>query len=479
MQTSNLNINHLLVVALLSLTFGCTSQKIWNIDNYGAVGDSTTINTEAIQQAIDACHHAGGGDVLIKNGTYLSGTIILKDNVTLRIEKGAKLVSSVNPNHFQSIDPFIDATGQYRGQCLIGAIGAKNIAIVGGGIIDGQGEMFTVANIKNTMSNLGEALIVPEMPEVDTASQNYINKDIKPSYRPFLIRLVRCENIELQDVNLRQPAAWTLHFFQCKNFKVDGISIYSHANKNNDAIDIDSSTDGVIVNTTIDSGDDAICFKTTSPIATERIVVTDCKIKSEWGAIKFGTESMGDFRDIEVRNCLIHDTRGGGIKILSVDGANISNINIENIEMQQVDMPIFIRLGERRLIYRDTERMPVGSIENIRISKINATTMPLEASRMSPPTGIFITGTPNYPIGRVKLEHIKIILPGGGVLSEKELEVPENETKYPEFTFFGEMLPAYGLYARHIDGLQLDDITFETVEADDREMIVLVDAKKD
>ncbi|REE00217.1 glycoside hydrolase family 28 protein [Marinoscillum furvescens] len=459
----------LLLTFVILLITSCQPQVEWRVTDYGAVGDSITVNTAAIQRAIDDCSENGGGVVLVEGGVFSTGTILLKDDVTLKVAENTKLIASLNPNHFQSIDPFIDATGQYRGQCLIGAIKAKNIAIVGEGVIDGKGDRFTMGAIKKTMVELGEELIVPRMPEVDTSKQNYVNKHIRPSYRPFLIRLVRSENINIENISLRQPAAWTLHFYQCKKFVVDGVSIYSHANQNNDGIDIDSSSEGVISNTHIDSGDDAICFKTTSPIPTKDIKVHNCKLSSHWGAVKFGTESMGNFSNITVKNCQIYDTKGGGIKLLSVDGANVRGILIDSIEMTNVDMPIFVRLGERRLVYRDAKRQPVGTMAGVQISNVTATTRTVEESRLSAPTGIFITGTPDHPIDQLSLKNIQISLPGGGTAEHAKIAVPENVNKYPEFTMFGEVLPAYGMYARHVEQLELEDVVFTLTGSDERQ----------
>ena len=293
----------LLLVALCS--FG--KRQTFNIDDFGAKGDSITLNTVAIQQAIDQCSRSGGGTVVISKGIYISGTILLKSDVTLHILKAAKLVGSSNPAHYQNIDPFIDATGQQRGKCLVGAVGANNIAITGGGTIDGVGEQFKPGPINNLLK--------------DSYSADDIKKLV--ANRPFLVRLVKCTNIKIADVHLRQPAAWTLHLFQCKKASISKLNIYSHANQNNDGIDIDLSEDIVVNDCDIDTGDDAICFKTTSLMPCNNISVRHCRLKSEWGAIKIGTEFMGDFTNISVKKCLVYDTRGGGIKILSVDGANI------------------------------------------------------------------------------------------------------------------------------------------------------------
>ena len=450
----------LFLVSTLFLTMACSESEVRNtydIVDFGAVADSLKINTQAIQRAIDSCHKNGGGQVLIRDGSFITGTLLLKDKVTLHIQEGAKLLGSTNPQDYRSIDTFVDATGQERGNCLIGALEAQEIGITGKGIIDGNGTAFTYEAIKAKKKELG----------LDSTAVHFGKN------RPFLLRFVKSSAIQLKDITLRQPAAWTCHFFQSHGIEIDRVSIYSHANHNNDGIDLDSSYDVTIKNCTIDSGDDAICFKTTSPLPTHHIEVSDCSLKSEWGAIKFGTESMGDFYDISIKNCKVKDTRGGGIKILSVDGANIHDINIDNIQMKQVDMPIFVRLGERLRTYRDAEKQEVGSINKVVIKNITATTRDLKNSRVVPPSGIFLTGTPNHKIKNITLKNISITLPGGATTSNLA-GVEEQVDQYPEFSFFG-ALPAYGLFGRHIENLDLQTTDFKTLTPDTRQSIVLED----
>ncbi|WP_346880924.1 glycosyl hydrolase family 28 protein [uncultured Algibacter sp.] len=463
------------VSIVILLIFSCKSQqKEWDIRDYGAVADTTVKNTQAIQKTIDACAKAGGGKVVVTSGTYVSGTILLKDNVELHITENSKLIASDNPNDFYAIDAFIDATGQYRGQCFIGASDVKNIAITGKGIIDGNGTMFTPKNVRKTYKRLGVTPKKPDISELIAKNDNYVSKKIRWSNRPFLVRFVRVSNTKIREITLRQPAAWTLHFFQCDTFEVDNINIYSKANQNNDGIDIDSSSNGIIKNCTINSDDDAICFKTTSLKPTTNISVTNCKLSSDWGAIKFGTESMGAFEDITIKDCFITDTHGGGIKILSVDGANMNNIWIDNIKMTAVEMPIFIRLGERLLTYRSASKQAVGTMNNITISNIDIISREKEHLRLFPTTGIFITGTPNHKIDNLTLENIKISLPGGGTLADTNTIVPENETKYPEFINFG-VSPAYGMYARHVKNLNTKNVSFELLSSDERKDIITLD----
>ena len=440
-------------LAFVFFILSCKSnKKDINISDFGAVGDSLTTNTKFIQKAIDVCFENGGGTVVVSDGVYITGTILLKDNVTLQVNEDATLFGSSNFADYINIDPFIDATGQARGNCLIGAKDAINIAITGKGTIDGNGGNFIGANYKIQKDKN------PDLPSFD---------------RPFLIRIVNSSKLKIQDIHIRQAAAWAVHLFQSHDIIIDNVDIYNHANKNNDGIDLDSSYDITITNTKVNSEDDAICIKATSPLPTYNVKVSNCDIKSDWGAIKFGTESMGDFYNIDIRDCKIHDNKGGGIKLLSMDGANIYNIVIDNIEMENVDMPIFVRLGERLRTYRNVEKRPVGTINNVLISNIKATTMGLENSRVLPPSGILITGTPNHKIGNIQLKNIDIQLPGGGLTTDV-VEVPEDETRYPEFSFFG-VLPAYGMYARHVEVLETKNINFEVLSEDQREEIILED----
>ncbi|MFI3289942.1 MAG: glycosyl hydrolase family 28 protein [Rikenellaceae bacterium] len=422
------------------------------VESFGAVADGVTLNTKSIQAAIDDCTANGGGTVVLKSGVYMSGTIVLKDNVTLNIRRGAVLRGVINPLYYFNIDTFVDATGQSRGECLVGSVDAKNIGIVGNGTIDGEGAYFRANQNRARMREAG-------------ATEEQIEK--YATVRPFLLRFVRSEGVTLKGVNLRNPAAWTCHLFQCKSIKIDGISIVAHVNQNNDGIDLDSCTGAEITNCDIDTGDDAMCFKTTSPLPCQDVVVRNCRLKSDWGAIKFGTESMGDFRNIKVENCEVYDTQGGGIKVLSVDGSNINNVRINKIDMVDVDMPIFVRLGERLRTYRDAPKQSVGSIDNLYISNIKAVTRGRDESRVNPPSGVLITGTPNARIGNITLTNIDITLPGGGTEADSKIVVPEDETRYPEFSHFG-VQPAYGLNARHVDSLTIKNVYIRLSGKDQR-----------
>lgn len=443
--------------APLLMLVGCDNSAEWNIKEYGAVADGTTLNTEAIQSAIDECSLSGGGTVIVEGGDYITATIIIKDNVTLHIAEDARLIGTKDIYAYEMVDPFTDATGQLRGKCLIGSLGAKNIGITGKGEIEGNGEAF-----KNLYGKM--------IKKFDTKGMSFAEKRGLVCTSPFMVRFVGCDGVTIKDVKMNQPGAWCVHLYECNDFVVDGLKIYSHATRNNDGIDIDSSSNGEIMNCDIDSGDDAICFKSTSPRTCENVHVHDCKLSSGWGAIKLGTESMGDMRNIICEDCEIYNTRGGGVKVLSADGSNISNVTIRNLTMQNVEMPIFVRLCERRRTYRDAEQRPVGSIKGVHISNIKAVVSPLSDLRMSPPSGILVSGTPDHKISDLTIENVDITLPGGGTKAHAEMVMPENIDEYPEYSKLG-VNPAYGMFVRNTEEFSYKNINFTLNGDDAREQV--------
>ena len=286
-----------------------------DVTKYGAKGDSTTLNSVTIQKAIDDCSKSGGGKVIFPAGKYLSGTIVLKDNVTLRLLKSAVIVGSTNVEDYQNLDPFTDGLGTDVGWALVVAVDAKNIGIEGEGAIDGQGSKLKAQHILTDTRPEGQ----------------------RWGRRPFLLRIVRCNGVTVRGVTLYYSAAWTSHYFHSTNITIEKVKIVSRGVAHNDGIDIDGCQHVRIRDCDINSGDDALCFKTTSSkMACSDIVVTGMKLKSSQGAIKMGTESMAPFENIKISNCYIYETNNGGIKLLTVDGAHLRNIVISDIEMVEV-----------------------------------------------------------------------------------------------------------------------------------------------
>lgn len=428
----------------------------FDITKYGAKGDGTTLNTVFIQKAIDDCHSKGGGRVVFPAGKYLSGTIVIKGGITLQLDKNAVILGSTNTEDYQNIDPFTDGLGVDVGWALLVAVDAKNIGITGEGAIDGQG-----AKLK------AQQILTDTRPEGQRWGR-----------RPFLLRLVRCEKVNVNGVTLLYAAAWTSHYFQCKQVRIEKVKIKSHGVAHNDGMDIDGCQDVRIKDCDIESGDDALCFKTTSSkMACSNIVVSGMRLKSGHGAIKMGTESMAPFENIKISDCYIYNTNNGGIKLLTVDGAHLRNVEISDITMVEVKTPILIRLGSRLNVFRKgkDEKQSTGTLDNVVIRNVKAKAA--DSAQLKPPSGILITGVPGHYVTNITLENIEIDLLGTGTAAQSRQVVPEAIDQYPEVKTFGPIIPAYGVWARHVNGLKLKNISFRLKENDLRPAFVCEDGK--
>lgn len=443
-----------IVTCILSGSAFIASAADVNITQYGAVGDGQTLNTRAIQTAIDECSKSGGGKVTFPAGRFLSGTIMLKDNVTLHLQQNAVLLGSTHVEDYENKDPFTDGLGIDVGWALVVAVDAQHISITGEGVIDGQG-----AHLK------AEQIMTDTRPE----SQRW-------GRRPFLLRIVRCDHVTVTGVTLNYAAAWTSHYFQSTNVHIGKIKIVSHGVAHNDGIDIDGCQQVRIRDCDIISGDDALCFKTTSSkMACKDIVVSGMRLKSNQAAIKMGTESMAPFADIDISDCYIYDTKNGGIKLLTVDGAHLRNVRISDITMVNVKTPMLFRLGSRLSVFRkgkDTQQ-PTGSMENVLVRNVKAEAA--ADAQLMPPSGILITGVPGHYITGLTLENVEISLAGGGNAEHAHQVVPEAIDKYPEVKTFGPLVPAYGIWARHVKGLKLKNVSFRLAANDQRPAFVCED----
>lgn len=457
-------------ILILSLTFlvtilatGCQpgsrseggSGVSLNITDFGVVGDSVTLNTEAIQAAIDKCHEKGGGKVIFPAGKFLSGTIELKSNVTLYLEKNAVLLGSIYISDYRNLDPFTEGLGIDVGAALLVAVDAENIGIEGEGTIDGQGSALKEEHIKTDKRPEGE----------------------RWGMRPFLVRIVRCNGVTVKGVSLKYAGAWTSHYFQTRNLTIENVKIESIGVAHNDGIGIDGCQDVSIKNCDVISGDDALVFKTTSSkMANRNIVVSGMRLKSRQAGIKMGTESMAPFENIKISDCHIYDTRNGGIKLLTVDGAHLRNVEISDITMENVRTPMLFRLGSRLKVFREGEaQQPTGTMENVIIRNVKANAAAV--AQLKPPSGILITGVPGHYITNLTLENIEINLAGGGTASDARESVPEAVDQYPEVKTFGPKIPAYGVWARHVRGLNLKNIRFTLDSNDLRPVFVCEDGK--
>ncbi|MGN6626386.1 MAG: glycoside hydrolase family 28 protein [Tepidisphaeraceae bacterium] len=414
------------------------TQRSWPLETFIANDKRGGLMTDALQRAIDTAADTGGGVVSVPAGQFTVGTIHLRSGVKLELQEGAILRGSENLADYPMPEiGFIDAVGQQRGRCLVSVCGVSQASIVGPGIIDGSGAAFT-----------GDAY----------------------AGRPFLVRCVGSSRVQLKNLTLRNAGAWVCHLEQCDDVLVDGVTITSRVNHNNDGIDIDSCADVVVRNCDINTGDDAICIKSTAAKRCERVCVERCRLTSACGAIKIGTETYGDIRDITVRDCRVYDTGLCAIKIISTDGAELTRIHIHDIEITDTTGPIFIRLGDRCRTYKPgAPPRPAGRISDITLERIRATvSVPADAVRtpwtgvLEPPaafSGIVMTGLPQRPLNNVSFRHVSIRFEGGYQSAQHPGRSTEPSNEYPEHFYFG-VLPAWACYVRHVDGLHLEAVDF-------------------
>jgi hypothetical protein len=447
----------------ISVRSGCGKKEVvmsmmensFDVRDYGARGDGVSLDTKAIQKAIDACSADGGGMVFVPSGDYPIGTVVMKDNTNLCLSAGARILGTSN---FRDYDP----------PSMIYAEDAHNIALTGQGVIDGRGKEVRPRAVKEVPHNF-----------LDGTYDRY-----------FITSFLRCQHISLSALTMRDSPFFAAYLRECCDIMVEGIKIDNHVNVNNDGLDFDSCQNVFVSNCYISSGDDAIALKTNTPRPCKNIAVTNCMLSSRWAAFRFGPESKGNFEDIVVSNCVIKDTYGCGIKLQMVEGAQMKNIVFSNLVMDNVTGPISMRLGNWTKglpqsggfgTRKGNVGRPIGALQNVLFSNIRAcvaleprTPYFNDAERRS---CISITGLPGHYIEGITLSGIHITFPGGGTAEEAARRaVPDMRDTYPEYFMFG-VLPAYGLYAHHAKDLKLRNVRFDLASADVRPAIVCDDVQ--
>lgn len=447
------------VLLLLSFVFASFNINAadFNIVKYGALCDTTKLSTKALQRAIDICSAAGGGRVVVPAGSYKIGSIFLKSNVHLHLERGATLYGSTKLEDYKPVKTdYVSFRTQQQTIQLIFADKVSNVVIDGYGTIDGQGRAF----VKRAVTDEGIT-------------------------RPHLLRFIQSQDITIRNITLRNSGCWMQHFLACDRIKIDGITIYNRSTKNNDALDLDGCHEVIVTNLISDSDDDGITLKSTSPRLCENITISNCIVSSHCNAIKLGTETNGGFRNINISNIVVKPSydkrekisgRWDGISAISlemVDGGVLENVNVSNIVVEGTESPIFIRLGNRARSYKEGLAVTnVGKINGVRISNVQV--------RNAGPTGCSITGIPGYPVENIRLDNISIHHKGGVTAQElpqlyNNVE-DEREKKYPEATMWG-VLPAKGFFIRHARNVKLSNIDIQTAEQDARRDFIMIDVE--
>jgi Glycosyl hydrolases family 28 len=432
---------------------------------FNIYSDGVTLNTRSIQFAIDYIHNQGGGRLVFDVGRFLTGSIHLRPNVTLHLGEGAVLVGVLNPLDY-------DRNGF---TALILADDADNIAITGKGVIDGQGRQLATNVATLVHKGLIKDAFRNDRPEVEI--------------RPMLIYFRSCTSVLVSGVTIRNAAAWVQTYDQCKRLRIDSVTVDSRAFWNNDGIDVVDCDSVSITNSYIDAADDGICLKSHDATKIcQNILIRNCTIRSSASAIKFGTASLGGFRNIRLLNIKVFNTYRSAIALEAVDGGFIENVDADSLHVSNTGNAVFMRIGERITGKK-------GRLENVRISNMFVEIAgakadsgydyegPIEDMPRNISPAVILAGLPDAQIKNIFLKNVEIKHPGGGnsmfarVPLNQLNTVPEKPAAYPEFSMFGE-LPAWGMYIRHAMGVEVSNLKLSCIKKDYRTAIVLHDVAR-
>lgn len=452
-----------------------TTGNFFNVRSFGAVGDGKQLDSPAINQAIDAAAKAGGGTVLVPAGTYLSGSIHLKSNIHLLIDAGATILGAPqNLNAYDETEPFTLGGYQDGGHCffhnsLIWGENLTNVFITGHGMINGGG---LVRSDK----------ILDQMVGFDHFNPPHTNAAPPVRLGNKAIALKLCRNVLIRDVTIFHGGHFAILVTGCDNLTVDNVTM----DTDRDGIDIDCCRNTMVSNCRINSpNDDGLCPKSTFALGkwqpTENLTIVNCQVsgfeegtlldgtmkpsKNHNGRIKFGTESSGGFRNCTVANCTFRSCRG--LALEEVDGGIMENITINNLTMMDVpDYAIYITTGSRN---RTPGVTTTSRMKNILISNVIADGV----GKMS---GIQVMGLPEQPIEGVRLENIRLTSNGGGTAEDAARTPKELGAGYPEPRRLG-VMPAYGIFARHVKDLELANINVNFATNDLRPAAAFADVQ--
>lgn len=422
----------LLILLLSVLGFAVFAHPFYYVTDYGAVPGAEKSQTEFLQKAIDACAEKGGGTVVVTPGTYLSATLVLKDNVILHLASGAILKSSRDVAEFNR---YVKEGYSVSGLPVqIYANGISNSGITGNGAIDGDAQYILreITGVDNFVAKEFEIARKAGIPMLKHAKIEPIT---------VMVFFKDCSNLVFRDATFRHSVHWGIHLKNCQDVRVDGIRIYSDLEKgaNSDGLDIDGCRNVTVSNCIIETGDDAIVLKTTDKegpaMPCENIVVTNCVLASTSAALKLGTESFADFRHIVFSNCVIRNSNRA-LAIIIRDGATAENILFSDIsiECRRKDFywwgngdPIWLVVLQR------TPESQVGHIRDVYFKNIRAIGQGTTK----------IEGHPARPFENIRFSEVSL-----------HMNPEERPDKRAE----------HGFIASHINGLSLDrfNLTWNT-----------------
>ncbi len=452
------------------------AQGLFDVRQFGATGDGKTLDTQAVNRAIEAAAAAGGGVVTFTVGTYLCFSIRLRSQVHLRLEPGSVLIAAESPlpgaetgyngGVYDSAEPktewdaYQDYGHNHWHNSFIWGEDLHDVSITGSGLIYGKGLSFGI-----THGNRGGY-------PVYAAEQAGVGNKA--------IAMKNCHNVLLRNFAILKGGHFALLLTGVDNLTIDNLLI----DTDRDGMDIDCCQNVRVSNCTVNSPwDDGICPKSSFALGyarpTRNLTITNCWVTGGFelgsvldgsfrkfapevhvprtGRIKCGTESNGGFINVTISNCVFEGCHGYALE--SVDGALLEDITITNTTMRDLAAgPIFMRLGARLRGPKETTK--VGTLRRILISNLTCLNAPEKVCSI-------LSGIPGFPIEDVKLSNIYIQTVGGAPEAAAQIQPPEFENKYPDPEMFGPM-PASGFFLRHLRNLEMSHVEIENLTPDAR-----------
>ena len=429
--------------------------RVYNIHDFGAKGDGKTLDTAALQSAIDACAKDQGGIVLVPAGIFVIGTVELKSNVTLHIAAQGKLLGSADGKQYRAADEIPitgDATLRDGNVGLLFAVNAENVAVEGPGSIDGQGAQFR-SPTRGVPPPSGRG----------------------GSHRPYHLLFYRCKNLRVRDLFLVASAFHSIRVIQSDFVWMQGLRIYNRVNGNNDGFHFISCEHVHVSDCDVQSQDDACALFG----SCKKVTITNSTFSTRWSVFRFGG---GNPENVVISNCVIYETYGCPIKMHFGPDSQVQNILFSNLVLQDVTGPVSIDLAAHA---RGGDTPAPGSpakgfVRNIMFQNIRAYVvsegrqfpdMPFHQGYRPGETRqcVVLNCVGDWFLENVVFSNVHITYGGGGTAEEARREVPQIAGEYFEIG----TPPAYGLYARRVRGLSLSNVRFNVEQPDLRPAVVL------
>ena len=444
--------------------------RVYNIRDFGAKGDGKTLDTTALQAAIDACARDGGGVVLVPAGVFQIGTTELKSDVTLRIAAGGTLLGSADGKQYHAVDaiPLHGDTTLVDGNwALLFAVQAKNVTIEGPGTINGQGYQFH-SPVRGQAPPSG----------------------IGGSKRPYHVLAYQCEGLTIRNLDLLDCAYHSVRVIESKRVHMDTLYIHNRVNGNNDGFHFISAQFVTVSNCIVMSQDDACALFG----SCQNVTITNSFFSTRWSVFRFGG---GNVRNIAVSNCILHQVYGCPIKFQGNPGSTYENLSFANIVLDDVTGPIHVGVGPRAprptppgapppavrddmMAAHEGESTTPAVLRNLSFSNIhgNVTTNPgqIDESKVTSNanpgekhSAIVLNCVGGATMENVSMSDVHLVFGGGGTAEDAaRRQLPEFAGEY----FMLGPIPAYGLYARGVRGLTLENIRLQTATPDLRPALI-------